>query len=220
MLAQVDGRRLTRRLFGVESVGRWRRVRLKRRAGCARSRCSGASAAKAHTSRVRAPGRACVRRQRFDQDRIPVATTSGMWPVALSKSPRSGVGSSQSPLGGTPIAWRLELGRDVSVTAAVGAGRSVDGGGAALEWRSLAWRGTKPALRFNGTLRQRPTLSTPKSLRVSRRPSAHAHLQYRPPREAHLTRPRSVPPASPSLSSRAASPYPRKRGMSPFLLGA
>ena len=79
----------------------------------------------------------------------------------------------------------LEIGTrlDVSVTAAVGAGRSVDVGGAALERRSLEWRGTKPALCLNRTLRQRPTLSTPQCPRVSRRPSPHAHIQNRPPRE-------------------------------------
>ena len=83
----------------VREYRRRQRVRLKQGAGFARGKCSGAAAAKAHTSRVRAPGRACVRRHRFDRDRIPVATTSGMWPVALGRADVRVSALGQSPLG-------------------------------------------------------------------------------------------------------------------------
>ncbi len=166
-------------------------------------KCSGAAAAKAHTSRVRDPGRACVRRHRVDRAAL-----------GFGKSSRSG-GSSQSLWGHSDC---LETGTrlDVSVTAAMGAGRSLDGGGAALERRSLAWRGTQPAPCFKGTLRHRPTFTAPKPSSCQPAPlSPRCHTT------SAAARSRTSPGRAPSRphtshSNRAASPFPRKRGMSPF----
>ncbi len=203
--------------LGAVSVGRWRRVLSKRRAGFARGKCSGAAAAKAHTSRVRAPGRACVHRHRVDRAPDPRCREIRHAALGFGKSARSGVGSSQSPLGALRVAWRFGHALDVSVTAAVGAGRSVDGGGAALERRSLAWRGTQPALCFEGTLRHRPTLTAPKPSSCQPAPlSPRCHTT------SAAARSRTSPGRAPSRphtshSNRAASPFPRKRGMSPFI---
>ena len=95
---------------------------------------------------------------------------------------------------------------DVSVTAAVGAGRSVAVGGAALERRSLAWRGTKPA----SLLQRDSSPNAPLALHHNVLASAggpHLTPTSKTGRreKTHLPRPRSVPPAHLTLIS---SPVP------------
>src|SRR5688572_3704029 len=81
----------------------------------------------AHTSRVRAPGRACVHRHRFDRGPDPTGHDIRHAAHGFGKSPRSRVGSRPKLVGGIPRCWETGTRLDVSVTAAVGAGRSVDG---------------------------------------------------------------------------------------------
>src|SRR5688572_24677748 len=80
----------------------------------------------AHTSRVRAPGRACVRRHRFDRDRIPMPRHQACRPMLWEES-TLGRRLFPKPVGGISRCWETGTRLDVSVTAAVGAGRSVDG---------------------------------------------------------------------------------------------
>src|SRR5688572_29569438 len=62
----------------------------------------------AHTSRVRDPGRACVRRHRFDRDRIPLVTISGMPPNALGRAHARASALPKAPLEAFLVAWRLD----------------------------------------------------------------------------------------------------------------
>ena len=112
----------------------------------------------------------------------------------------------QSPLGALLLAWRLEHGLDVSVTATVGAGRSVAGGGAALERRSLERR-----RHAAGSPHQRDSSPTPHTHYAKMSSASAGGPQPTTPlnngrrEKPHLPRPRSVPPAPLTL---VLSPVP------------
>src|SRR5688572_10137838 len=140
-----------------------------------------------------------------------------MSPLALGKSSRSGFCSCPKPFGGTPACLetgtraRLERGRDGGSGTERGRGRCGSGaavfGAAKARSRLSAATGlfasAQPSLRQN-------------VFGVSRRPSAHAFSQYRPPREA-APPPAALRPARANAhSSRALSLFPRKSGMSPL----
>ena len=113
--------------------------------------------------------------------------------------------------------WETGTPLDVSVTAAVGAGRSVAVGGAALERRSLEWRGTKPA-----SLLQRDSSPTPRSLYAtmsSRQPAALTPRSHPKSAAARRRTSHGRDPSRPhtSLSIRALSLFPRNSGMSPLI---
>src|SRR5687768_13702503 len=81
----------------------------------------------AHTSRVRAPGRACVRRHRFDRGPDSGLPRHQACRPMLWEEPTLGRRLFPKPVGGIPRCWETGTRLEVSVTAAVGAGRSVDG---------------------------------------------------------------------------------------------
>jgi hypothetical protein len=115
-------------------------------------------------------------------------------PKGFGKSGRSGVGLPKARWGHSD---RLETGTPlgVSVTAAVGAGRSVDGGGVLSS--GGPWSGEAPSRlsASKGLFANVPHALHHTVLASAGGPHPKAHFPYRPPREAHLPRPRSVPPA-------------------------
>src|SRR5688572_5818418 len=128
--------------------------------------------------------------------RLPRHQVCHPWLWARAHVRASALG--QSPLGALLLAWRLEHGLDVSVTAAVGAGRSVAGGGAALERRSLERR-----RHAAGSPHQRDSSPTPHTHYAKMSSASAGGPQPTPPlnngrrEKPHLPRPRSVPPAPP-----------------------
>ena len=187
------------------ACGRWRRVPLKQRAGFARGTFSGAAAAKAHTSRDRDPGRACVRRHRFDQDRIPMATTSGMPPKALGRADVRVSALPKAPWGHSDC---LETG--------TGARRERDRGGGSGTERGRGRCGSGAAVL--GMARHEAGFSASKGLFANAPLALHHNVlasaggphptptsKIRRREKTHLPRPRSVPPAHLTLIS---SPVP------------